>query len=286
MKVFRGRFISVFGFVLFLSVFEDASAARILFVGNSFTGFSMPVLRAFARASPSGTDHLEFQFVGGTNLEAHSLRSETIRAIQCKRFDYIVLQDHSQRTLIAPDSFRVGVSRLVSMAKAGGAQPLLFETWARGRGGTLNSFLFHQSIVSSAYHDIGAELDVPIIHVGDVWRGVHQTNRSLFNALYQSDLIHPTQAGQYAVATSVYRTLYPTDLTWAPSNGIPGHSQRAIRNIAIDLNSPLPSYTNPNSESVCDVSRDVAQRALCGCSAELPPEEPIVISPIINIILD
>ena len=258
----------VYVVALFIAALQHAYAARILFVGNSFIGFSKPLLEDFARSSPFGADLLEFEFAGGISLAEHTGRIETLKAIRCQRFDYIVLQDHSQRTLLNPQSFAFGVSALVSMARDSGAQPLLFETWARGIAGNLDNFLFHQSLVSDAYHEIGEKLNVPVIHVGDVWREVRRENVPLFIQLYEPDLIHPTRSGQYAVATSVYRTLYPSDLAWAPSNGLSKGIQSIIRNIAIDLNTIVEQHTNPNNKAVCEVSIDEEQRALCGCSAK------------------
>ena len=278
MKESRYSFIILFVLVFFMGMVGNAHAARILFVGNSFTGFSVSVLESFAQVSPFGVDELEFEIVGGTNLQAHTIRPETLETIQCKRFDYIVFQDHSQRTILEPDSFVFGVSTLVSMARANGAQPLLFETWARARGGNLNNFVFDQSIVSSSYEAIGAELDVPVIHVGDVWSEVRRLNSSLFASLYQSDLIHPSLAGQYAVASSVYRTLYPTNLAWAPSQGLPAITQNTIRLSAVSTNTTTAQHANLK-RPVCEVSRNAAQRTLCGCD----PKQ--VISPILELLL-
>lgn len=119
---------------------------------------------------------------------------------------------------------------------------------------------------------------MPIIHVGDVWLAVRNANRRLFEKLFRSDLIHPSGSGQYTVAGSVYRTLYPTDLVWAPWDGTLGHT---YRNVTVRINNTQPQYTSPNKRPVCDVSRDDAQRALCGCSSK----KPVVMEPILNLLL-
>jgi len=261
----------VFSLMFFLSI-GHASAARVLFIGNSFTGFTSASVKRFATVSPLGPHQFEFQFVGGTNLQAHSTREETIKAVQCKRFDYVVLQDHSLRTLIAPGSFEFGVTQLSDMARKAGAKPLLFETWARGQGGNLDSFLFHQNIVSSAYHDIGAKLNIPVIHIGDAWRQIRNTNLGLFNSLFQSDLIHPTSTGEYVAAASIYRAIYSTDLSWLAS--FPGENAQlaGIRGLVNGLNPTTATHVNPNTKSVCDVSKDDVQRGLCGCGPRKDPQ--------------
>ncbi len=261
--------------LILISSIGHANAARVLFIGNSFTGYTSTTLKRFATISPLGPHQFQFEFVGGTNLQAHSSREETLKAVQCKRFDYVVMQDHSLRTLIAPESFEFGVTQLTSMARENGAKPMLFQTWARGQAGNLNSFLFHQNIISNAYLDIGSELNVPVIRIGDAWREVRNTNLSLFNSLFLPDLIHPTPTGEYIAAASIYRAIYPTDLAWLSS--FPGDNAQlaGIRGIVNRLNPSGSSYTNPNSESVCDTSRDEEQRDLCGCGPFKEPPRPL-----------
>jgi len=128
MKLLGISFVYILVFTLSMGFCEDVNAARILFIGNSFTGYSIQTLRRFSEMSPYGADELEFQLLSGTTLEAHTTRVKTLQAIQCKRFDYVVLQDHSQQTLNDPQSFAFGVSTFVSMARDNGAQPLLYET--------------------------------------------------------------------------------------------------------------------------------------------------------------
>ncbi len=261
--------------LILISSIGHANAARVLFIGNSFTGFTMATVKRFETISPLGPHQFQFEFVGGITLQGHSSRVETLKAVQCQRFDYVVMQDHSMRTLNARQSFEFEVTRLTEMARESGAQPMLFQTWARGRDGNLNGFLFDQNIVSNAYLDIGSRLNVPVIRIGDAWREVRNTNLSLFNSLYLPDLIHPTPTGEYIAAASIYRAIYPTDLAWLSS--FPGDNAQlaGIRGIVNRLNPSGSPYTNPNSESVCDTSRDEEQRDLCGCGPFKEPPRPL-----------
>ena len=89
---------------------EEKSPTKILFVGNSFTFFwNMPELVS-AMAESQGVSINSYQStVSGSSLEQHwkgEKGSLTRKKIDENNWDYVVLSDHSLRTIDAPEKFR------------------------------------------------------------------------------------------------------------------------------------------------------------------------------------
>lgn len=274
-----------FGLLIFAAFLWSAEsiASRVLFIGNSYTGFSKSALQEFEAANPNHEDEFGFQFVGGTNLEAHTTREETLRALQCNRYDYVVLQDHSLRVFVDANSFRYGIKTLADLARASGAEPVLFETWARGRQGSFHNYVSDQTAVSNSYHQAGEDFGIHVMHVGDVWLSVFQSNRPLFNELYQDDAIHQARPGTYVVAASTYSVFNRPQLSSAPSLSLSAHSRSIFRGFSQNLNSEVAPHTNPYTRPVCDTVRDSLIRQRCGCTGTHISTK---LAPIIDTLLD
>ncbi|GHA15852.1 hypothetical protein GCM10008090_26850 [Arenicella chitinivorans] len=217
-----------------------ASAFKVLFVGNSFTGFSATTLQRFAASNPQGEDIFHYEYVGGISLSEHARRSQTLALIRDGHWDYVVLQDHSTQVIRHYGHFVSGIKELVTEVRASGAEPILFQTWARLQTG---NYPGDQVRISQAYLDIGAELDVSVARVGDLWFEMYRNARTVFDRLFQEDQIHPTDFGTFAVAVSVYRVMYGGDLAWSPTAGV-GTAGDVMRTSALRLNVTRAAHYN------------------------------------------
>jgi hypothetical protein len=215
-------------------------AYKVLFVGNSFTGYAVSTLERFKATSPNGPDDFRYQWVGGMTLLQHSTRPETLAAIRSGAFDYVVLQDQSLQAINDPPSFRAGIAALVNEVRASGAEPILYLTWARVAAG---NYANDQVTVRNAYLTEAARYGLAVIRAGDVWEYFYYNDRALFNSLYDPDGIHPSIFGTFAIASSVYKVLYPGSQTWSPTVGLEA-SAPAIRAVALQLNTTRAPYFN------------------------------------------
>ena len=253
--------------LLGLGVFfsSNAHAFKVLFIGNSFTGYAVSTLERFTRAAPNGQDQFSYEWVGGMTLLEHASRFETLRAIREGAFDYVVLQDLSLQPINNPNGFRQAIALLVNEVRQSGAEPILYMTWARLANGNYPN---DQATVKAAYLAEAARYDLAVIRAGEVWNFFYQNNRTLFNKLYDPDLIHPSIFGTFAIASSVYKVLYGNNQSWTPTTGLDSASASAIRQAALQLNQTRPSYFNQPP-------------------APIPPSpSPIVITPILQLLLD
>ena len=226
--------------MVLLLVSAPASAFKVLFVGNSFTGFSASTLQRFAANNPQGEDIFHYEYVGGISLSEHARRPQTLALIRDGHWDYVVLQDHSTQVIRHYGYFVSGIKALVEEVRASGAEPILFQTWARLQTG---NYPGDQIRISQAYLEIGAELDVPVARVGDLWFEMYRNARSVFDRMFQEDLIHPTDFGTFAVAISVYRVMYAGDLGWSPTAGV-GTAGDVMRASALRLNTTREAHYN------------------------------------------
>lgn len=191
----------------------QAKAFRVLFIGNSFTDISSTTIEHFRIVSPLGDDVFRYHAISGRSLDYHLQQQVTLDLINDGSWDYVMLQDHSQQTLFHLNLFNSAVREFANIVRDAGAEPVLFETWARLQTG---GYSHRQAAVNSHYTNIAEELNIHVMSVGQVWLSIYNSNRSFFNRLHSDDRIHQTTTGSATVASAVYKVLYDTDLTWAP----------------------------------------------------------------------
>ncbi len=215
----------------------NASAFRVLFIGNSFTGFSKPELERFKLAS-NLDDEFGYEFIGGIDLFGHLNRPETLARIQNGQWDYVVLQDHSLQTYVRFEKFTSAITDLAALVRETGAEPILFQTFARLESG---GYRLRQVTVNQRYRDLGETLNIHVMAVGEAWLHLHDTNLAYFNRLHQTDRIHQTPLGATIVAGALYKTLYDTDLSWAPMESV-------AKNAVLQTIDTRPAHLNGDRE--------------------------------------
>ena len=178
---------------------------KILFLGNSFTFYhDLPDMAAeILQAEVKGN------LRGGAYLHQHIDPSDELCAITRKllteeTWDYVVLQDQSQGPITNPEEFSDAVAALSDMARAAGATPVLYETWAYEEGSeTLAStgmtFFEMQQKLSAGYHRAAAANQALLAPVGQVFAAVRKTT-PLYDAV---DHYHPSQAGSRLAAETI-----------------------------------------------------------------------------------
>lgn len=174
---------------------------RVLLIGNSFIFYNdMPnMLRAIA-ANDFGARPLEIETVthGGWSLQRHWESGEALRAIQSRKWDYVVLQDYSTNPVINRAGMFAAAQRFDEAIDATGAKTTLLLTWAQEKKPQ------QQSLISDAYRTLARKLDALVAPVGEAWAKVRGT---LNVKLHASDGRHPSPAGSYLEACVLYQSL-------------------------------------------------------------------------------
>ena len=181
---------------------------RVLFIGNSYTSaHDLPALvRALGAADKPKVELVVDSITpGGYTLEAHLAAEgpESARArLAAGRYDFVVVQEQSQRPLLEPSKMLDAARVLSKELTAANSTPIWYATWARQAKPET------QADLTKAYRTCHAELGGRLAPVGDAWQTVLQAKSEKDRlVLHQTDGSHPTAAGSYLAALVLYGTL-------------------------------------------------------------------------------
>jgi len=195
--------------------------SSFLFIGNSQTNaFGMTTLFANLAESGGHDVHVDNATAGGSSLSYHTHHQPTLDKLHGRPWDHVVLQEHTLVPVIPyyRDNFMYpAVATLDSMITDLEAQTVLFAHWARpfpdgvfciGEhcSREFEDYFDMQQEMSAAYHPVAAELDIPLIPVGDVWASVLHDDPSL--PLFGSDDMHCSYEGAYFTACIFYQFFF------------------------------------------------------------------------------
>ena len=181
---------------------EEKSPTKILFVGNSFTFFwNMPQLVS-AMAESQGVSINSYQStVSGSSLEQHwkgEKGSLTRKKIDENNWDYVVLSDHSLRTIDAPEKFREYGGKFIDLVRLKGAEPIFMITWSYKDNPSM------QKIISKEYIKLANDFNVKVFPVGPIWDAIIKDNSNI--DLY-FDNKHPSSVGSYLISLIITKSL-------------------------------------------------------------------------------
>ncbi len=182
---------------------QSQDTTRVLFVGNSYTYFwNLPQVVQAMAISQNVPLRTAQSTAGGVNLGQHWKGERglmTHQKIDEGSWDYVVLQDHSLRTIQARDSLNHYITKWESEIEKSNAASLLYLTWAR----EFNPLM--QDPITNGYESIGRQLDIPIVPVGEVWKMARSLRPDI--DLYDPDGSHPSALGTYLTALTFYKSL-------------------------------------------------------------------------------
>jgi prepilin-type N-terminal cleavage/methylation domain-containing protein len=185
---------------------------RLLFIGNSYTGVNDLPRMLKELVDASGTSpKLEYdtQLVGGATLEKHWNDRLALKKLQAGSWDFVVLQEQSQRPLFEKDKMFDYGKRFGKEIKDRDAIPLLYLTWAR------QAIPDQQAGLTSAYVALAKEIRAEVAPVGLAWQRSSKTSPAI--ELYSADGSHPTPAGTYLATCTFYGTLYKKSPSGLPA---------------------------------------------------------------------
>ena len=108
---------------------DSQPTAHILFIGNSYTFFNDGIDHELEGLAP--TVMATSLAKAGYSLKDHWTDEETVPMIQDGLWDYVVLQEQSQRPVLDPAGFLFFARALDGTIRDSGAQTILMMTWER-----------------------------------------------------------------------------------------------------------------------------------------------------------
>ncbi len=198
-----------------------AQTKQVLFLGNSYTSVNdLPLLTATLAASAGDT--LLFQTVapGGYTFQMHASDPSTLQYIDQGSWDFVVLQEQSQRPAFPISQVEVEVFPFAEelndriLAANPCTETVFFMTWGRKNGDAMNcaawppicTYEGMDSLLNFRYRMM-AEMNQGILApAGALWRYIRANHPGI--ELYQPDESHPSEAGSYAAACAFYTVLF------------------------------------------------------------------------------
>lgn len=199
----------------------QAQQTRVLFLGNSYTAFnSLPSLTRLLALSLGDTLVVSSNMPGGLTFNGHTTNATSIALIQQGNWDYVVLQEQSQLPSFPPSQVdtesRPYAKALVDSIRAYSpcAEPIFYMTWGRQNGDAANcaswppvcTYEGMQSQLRMAYLSFAQENQAWCAPVGAAWAQVRD-QFPMIN-LYNADGSHPSFAGSYLAACTIYSTMF------------------------------------------------------------------------------
>ncbi len=196
----------------------------VLFLGNSYTAGSAHFIKEVFKRETSGYK-LAFLNPGGVDLKRHLTSEQTLRLLESRRWDFVVLQGQSQKSGLGGKytrEFQEAVAGLSKLSRKQGAKPCLYMTWGRRKGDRQNldaypDFLTMHQKISDQYKRAARANDASVAPVGQAFAHLHATDKSIFSNLYKKDGSHPAPSGGYLAACVFFGKITrksPLSITW------------------------------------------------------------------------
>ncbi|MCE9567254.1 MAG: DUF1080 domain-containing protein [Planctomycetes bacterium] len=181
---------------------QPKGEVHILWIGNSLTYYNeMPkMLAELAEAGGQRTLVHQQETPGGCTLEKHWNDGKALTKLQSRKWDYVVIQEHSQRPLKDSKPMFEYAKKFDAEIQKQGGRTLLYLPFPLAKAPE------NQEILTKLHQDLAAELKASVVPVGPAWAKLQATNKppNLFN----EDGVHPNRAGSYLAACVFYSSIY------------------------------------------------------------------------------
>ncbi len=191
-------------------VCEPPQSLSVLFIGNSFTfTHDLPGMVSGLGEDASLPIETDSLTEPGQRLSYHVQNEATRPMIQSRSWDYVVIQGHSLETLNQLDAFLADGQTLVEWIEDAGAEPLLYETWARsplhdiytdpGFGYADPDEM--QDAIRDGYQMLSNLTGARVVPAGDAWQALWSTKAVDTHYPWGGDEYHPSVVGTYLNAS-------------------------------------------------------------------------------------
>lgn len=198
-----------------------AQSARILFIGNSYTGVNdLPETTRQLALSLGEALVVASSAPGGYTFQQHSTSPATLGLIDQGNWDFVVLQEQSQLPSFPPSQVASDclpyAADLVDSIRAHSpcAEPVFYMTWGRQNGDAQNcaawppvcTYEGMQAQLRMSYLQMAQDNSAECAPAGVAWKRVREDFPAI--NLYAADGSHPSVAGSYLVACTIYSTCF------------------------------------------------------------------------------
>ncbi len=200
----------------FMSTFAQDETS-VLFIGNSFTFMNnMPFIFKEIAESKGKKIYVDTVVEGGKDFNFHSSQKETYQTINSRKWDYVVIQGHSNE-LAQPES-KIDrttlpfAKKIVDSIRANSpcTQVILYMTWGYKNGNSgwapISSYDSMQYRIKNQYLRFADLLNARVSPVGEVWKTIRSNYKGI--NLYDPDEHHPSLEGSYLSACTFFASIF------------------------------------------------------------------------------
>lgn len=219
---------------------------KVYFLGNSYTYYN-DLPRLIQKTAQSMGDVFDYEqtTAGGASLQDHMHNDRVTQIINSKPWDYVILQDQSQRPAL-DDNYTFPYAAVLNdriKNSSPCAKTLFYMTWGYKEGDkdNCNRGLTHMCTyetmddrVYDAYMRLAIANKAHVSPVGSVWRKIRQLYPTY--ELYNPDKSHPSLLGSMVAAYTFYTVIYKKDPTTITFNtGLTTEQARNIKRLVKEL---------------------------------------------------
>lgn len=200
---------------------QGKKAKKILLIGNSYTWYNnLDQMLENVCASAGVNADVKSITQGGASLsqyadKSHRLGRKVYQALRTQKWDYVVLQERHFYPISNPEKFYDAVLKLQPYIEAAGAKTVLFMTWAPAS--FCKDYKYFQYIVSGrtdyqakikeVYESTALEANAIVVPAGLAVLKAEKRQKDV--PLLRKDGSHPSYAGSYVTACTIFKTLFP-----------------------------------------------------------------------------
>lgn len=229
----KNFFFSILGILVFI-VIQSCSADKnisVLFIGNSFT-YRNEMPEIFKNIALSKGKKIDVHSVtqGKATFAIQSKREEVYKAINSKKWDYVILQGSSRDMLAPKDTMEnktlPSIEKLVEAVNTNSKKSkiLFYMTWGYKNGyvplETSRTFVKMSKRVAYGYLKLMHKFNYGVVPVGKAWLTSRKTRPDV--NLYVKDGAHPSWKGSYLAASCFYTAIFNESAVGATYYGVLG----------------------------------------------------------------
>jgi len=205
------------------SIKLQAQPKKILFIGNSYVySNNLPLVLYNLALSNGDTIIYDSSAPGGHTFLQHTTNATTLSKINAQNWDYVVLQEQSQKPSFPPSQvqaetypYAAQLNDLI-LANDSCTETVFFMTWGRKYGDASNCAIYPplctfegmQWRLRGSYVEMADDNEALVSPVGEAFKYSRMADSTI--NLYSPDNSHPSVAGTYLAACTFYATIFET----------------------------------------------------------------------------
>ncbi|MBE6608094.1 MAG: hypothetical protein E7633_06035 [Ruminococcaceae bacterium] len=204
-----------------MSKLEKNREYSVLFIGNSYTYFGDMPTKTFEKAAKAAGYDVKVTSItsGGYTLlefadsaDKHGARVD--EALAGKKYDFVIMQEQSQRPASDPIKFIEGLSALHNKVKTAADKEFLYSTWGRKaesddltEAGWTSRYMTDR--LAASYTVGGEKIGAEVCYVGLAFADIYENYPEI--NVYDPDCSHPSAIGSYLAGITIFAKIFGFD---------------------------------------------------------------------------